>query len=351
MSQGCCNGCKKVREHVASLLPFKVLESVSDKPLRISGVAMAAGISRNFNVYTSEELQAFASELVGAPMYIEHVAVPNAAGKVTKSWWDPTSRCLMYEAEVYDVDTAAKISKGLIQHVSVGSDYNTLDLADAKIPHGLHNAELSLVAVPGIPETNIHVLEKLVEHLSDHKSSLKEKVKEQSEVSCVFCQASADFLISICQSCFNQFPASTTASPGAQSGVEKLEETELEKLAEKVATKVSDKNSVDTKKLSDELAEAKSKLAESEGKLKTSEASLTEAAGKLGEANKTLEDLRKQLPGGGLLKNPPKMIPVSEHVGVLESLLPPIVVERYSMGMQRQGQLIRAAILKAKGAS
>jgi hypothetical protein len=32
-------------------------------------------------------------------------------------------------------------------------------LLDGKVPHGLHNAELSLVAVPGIPETNIQVLE------------------------------------------------------------------------------------------------------------------------------------------------------------------------------------------------
>jgi hypothetical protein len=46
-----------VREHVASLLPFKVIESVAGKPLRIVGVAMAAGMSRNFNVYTPEELQ------------------------------------------------------------------------------------------------------------------------------------------------------------------------------------------------------------------------------------------------------------------------------------------------------
>ena len=34
-----------MHEHVASLLPFKVLEAVADKPLRIAGVAMAAGMS------------------------------------------------------------------------------------------------------------------------------------------------------------------------------------------------------------------------------------------------------------------------------------------------------------------
>ena len=86
-----CKDCKRVREHIASLLPFKVLENIAGKPLRIGGVAMAAGMSRNFNVYTPEELQTFASKLVSAPVYIEHVAVDSAAGKVTKCTYDSTS--------------------------------------------------------------------------------------------------------------------------------------------------------------------------------------------------------------------------------------------------------------------
>ncbi len=117
---------------MASLLPFKVLESAAGKPLRISGVAMAAGMSRNFNVYTSEELSVFAHKLVGAPVYIEHVAVDYAAGKVTKCTYDATSRCLLYEAEIYDPVIADKVRNGLIQHVSVGADYDALDVVDAK---------------------------------------------------------------------------------------------------------------------------------------------------------------------------------------------------------------------------
>ena len=150
---------KAVREHVSAIMPFKVLEKIVDKPLKIRGVAMTAGMSRNFNIYTPEELQAFTKKLVSAPVYVEHVAVPNAVGKVTKTEWDGQN--LWYEAEIYDDEVAAKIRKGLIQHVSVGADYEAIDLSDGKVPHGLHNAELSLVAVPGIPETNIQVLEKL----------------------------------------------------------------------------------------------------------------------------------------------------------------------------------------------
>ena len=77
---------------------------------------------------------------------------------------------LLYEAEIYDPAIADKVRNGLIQHVSVGADYNTLDVVDAKVPHGLLNPELSLVAVPGVPETNVQVLEKLED------KQLKEKL-------------------------------------------------------------------------------------------------------------------------------------------------------------------------------
>ena len=175
-----------LREHVSAILPFKVLEKIVDKPLRIRGIAITAGMSRNFNIYTPEELQSFADKLVSAPVYTEHVAVPNAVGKIVKTEWD--GKNLWYEAEVYDEETAEKIRKGLIRHVSVGADYETIDVLDGKIPHGLHNAELSLVAVPGMPETNIQVLEKL-------------QVKEQDfepiiagEYVLGFCQDAAAFL-------------------------------------------------------------------------------------------------------------------------------------------------------------
>jgi hypothetical protein len=147
------------KEHVYAVLPFTISEKIMEKPLRIRGLAMTTGMSRNFNIYTSEELQTFAAKLVNAPVYIEHVTASDAIGKVTKTEWD--GQHLWYEAEIYDEETAEKIRKGLIRHVSVGADYQTLDIIDGKIPHGLYNAEISLVAVPGISATSIQILEKL----------------------------------------------------------------------------------------------------------------------------------------------------------------------------------------------
>ncbi len=243
MSQENCTNCKRAKEHVATVLAFQVLEKITDKPLRIRGIAMCSGMSRNHNIYTSEELQAFANKLTNAPVYIEHVAVPNAIGKVTKTEWDGHN--LWYEAEIYDEQTAEKISKGLIQHVSVGADYEAVDLVDGKIPHGLHNAELSLVAVPGIPQTNVQVLEGLQKN-------------------------------------------------------KPLKET------------------------------------------------LTQIQSKLIEMRKTVEELHKQLVEGSLLKNPPKMMPVSEHIAILERLLRSLIFERSNLGKQRQAELIRAALFMAK---
>jgi hypothetical protein len=136
------------KEHVYVVLPFTITEKILEKPLRIRGVAMTAGMSRNFNIYTPEELKAFAGKLADAPVYIEHVTTANSVGKVAKTEWD--GQRLWYEAEIYDDETAEKIRKGLIRHVSVGADYEAIDIVDGKIPHGLCNAEISLVAVPDI---------------------------------------------------------------------------------------------------------------------------------------------------------------------------------------------------------
>jgi hypothetical protein len=145
--------------HICTVLPFNINEKMLQKPLRINGLAMTVGMSHNFNIYTPQELEAFANKLQNAPVYMEHVSADDSVGKVTKTSWDGQN--LFYEAEIYDDEVSDKIRKGLIKHVSVGADYHSVDLVNGKVPHGLCNAEMSLVAVPGIAETNIHVVEKL----------------------------------------------------------------------------------------------------------------------------------------------------------------------------------------------
>jgi hypothetical protein len=222
-----------------------------------------------------------------------------------------------------------------VQHVSVGADYEAIDLVDGKVPHGLHNAELSLVAVPGIPETNISVLEAL-SHGAERKV-----VKAGS---CVFCGQPANYLVSSCKSCFDKFPADVPASQDAPSGIESMKEEDLKKLV----TEAVEKGNV-------ELKATREKLTETEGKLGTAEKALAEANSKLGDtgskladAQKTIEQLKTAQSSSGLVKEQPKTLSIGEAITVLEGLLPSPAVERSTMGMQRECQEIRAAIHRLK---
>ena len=147
--------------------PIESHEKLLDKPLRITGVAIHAGMTRNWNLYVERELKAAAPTLVGKPIYLEHVAADKAIGRVTKAWWDDEIKGIRYEGEIYDEEIAEKIRKGLIQHVSIAADYQRLDDVDGvRVPRGLRFMELSLVAVPGDPRANVEVLERLVEKLT-----------------------------------------------------------------------------------------------------------------------------------------------------------------------------------------
>ena len=173
------------------------------------------------------------------------------------------------------------------------------------------------------------------------------KVKEalgEEEVFCVFCSNPAGYFVSICQPCMDKFSISANFV-----GVEKLEEKEMDLIAEKIALKVGEKSSLENEKLKTELNEAKSKLAESEGKIKCAETARNEADSKLVVANKTVEKLRKLIPAGlELLVDPPVLMPVVEHIAILEKRLPSVIAERSSLGLQRHAQEMRGEIMQAK---
>jgi hypothetical protein len=151
------------KEHVYAVLPFTITEKIMEKPLRIRGVAMTAGMSRNFNIYTPDELQAFAGKLVEAPVYIEHVTTANSVGKVAKTAWD--GQHLWYEAEIYDDETAEKIRKGLIRDEELWSDAECTSRAKALLASLKDSAEqltlrstvVDYGTTPLLPGDKVHV--------------------------------------------------------------------------------------------------------------------------------------------------------------------------------------------------
>jgi len=300
------------QEHLQALIPFKILEKIVNKPLRIRGIAVTAGMSRNLNIYTPKELQDFVNKLVSAPVYVEHVAVPNAVGKIVKTEWDGSN--LWYEAEIFDDETAEKIRKGLIKHVSIGADYETIDVLDGKIPHGLHNAELSLVAVPGVPETNIQILEKM---------QLNEQVYEPI--------VAGEYILGFYQDASAFLPEHfTTVWLDRQNGIlafmgKLRSQPETERVQ---AIFFSKEKMWDQLKIRDWLSlhpdYAKSTLTEN-----------------FLEKNNVFETFTKKLTE--------PVLPVNEVIELLESVLPsPLIQRSWSLGPQRMCQEVRKLILKLR---
>lgn len=295
------------KEHVYAVLPFAIAEKMLQKPLRIRGIAMTVGMSRNFNIYTPDEIEAFSAKLAGAPVYIEHVTAENAVGKVTKTEWD--GQRLWYNAEIYDEEIAEKIRRGLIRHVSVGADYETIDIVDGKVPHGLCNAEISLVAVPGITETNIQILESL-------------QVKEQSAEPII----TGEYILGFYQDASAFMPEHLRLvwldrENGILSITGKLrQQPEVERT---MAIFFSKAKMWDQTKIQDWLAFHPSYLISAQSR------------------NTFAESLMK--------KPAEPVIPVSEAVKIIEAVLPsPLVQRSWSLGPQRMCQELRRVVLNLR---
>ncbi len=54
----------------------------------------------------------------------------------------------------------------------------------------------------------------------------------------------------------------------------------------------------------------------------------------LSEAKITIEKLKTLVPGVDLLVDPPVLMAVSEHITVLGTLMPPLLVERSGLGIR-----------------
>ena len=293
--------------------------------------------------FTREEVLQAARSLTGKPSDLnhDHQKMLDGVEIVAAQFEDDCVECLVRILKTSVL--VGMIERKEIVNVSIEGEWSH------GIPgHGLVLTGLGWLTkdtkLPGIPLTRIMPVEQIAESFLA-KKILKEAVKQESDVYCVFCSNPADYFVSICQPCVDKF------SDPASNFVEgkKMEEKEMDQIAEKIASKVGEKSSLENEKLKTELNEAKAKLSESEGKVKIAEIATVEANGKLVEANKTVEKLRKIIPVGlELIVDPPVLMPVIEHIAILEKRLPSTMAERSSMGLQRHAQEMRAEILQAK---
>jgi len=129
--------------------------------VRISGTLAIPRVSRNNRLYLPKELELAVKRLEGKeiPVYWEHINAKNAIGKA-KLFWNPEKLEVMYEAIITDPEAEQKIRSGIPFKVSLGADYERIDIIDGiEVPRNLFFREISLVAVPGIPEASVQVVE------------------------------------------------------------------------------------------------------------------------------------------------------------------------------------------------
>jgi hypothetical protein len=140
-----------------------IVEKLEDGSLKISGILATPRVSRNGRLYLPNELEAAVKRLNGQeiPVFWEHIAAQNAIGRA-KLIWNPDKMRVEYEAIITDPTAIQKIQNTKL-HVSLGADYERIDyIDDFEVLRNIVFRELSIVAVPGIPEANVEVVESMI---------------------------------------------------------------------------------------------------------------------------------------------------------------------------------------------
>lgn len=133
----------------------------SDK-IKISGIAVREGVSRNNRKYIAKELKSFAPTLVNRPILKDHEGVTdNVIGKVTTSEFKEDGNMVVYEGWIKEDGTKLldKVRDGRISEVSIGAMAGRVvkenEDDDIIIPTQMEALELSTTPVPGNKGTSL----------------------------------------------------------------------------------------------------------------------------------------------------------------------------------------------------
>jgi hypothetical protein len=135
---------------------------MDSKKIKISGIAVREGLSKNNRLYTSEELHKFAPSMIGKPLMLDHEgSVKSIIGKITNAESIDKGKMIKYEAWIKgNDDIIEKIKDKRVDSVSIGAFSKRLvrdkDDENVLIPIDMEALELSLVAIPGVTGTSIN---------------------------------------------------------------------------------------------------------------------------------------------------------------------------------------------------
>jgi len=142
----------------------QTVDAPAKEAVKITGTLAIARVSRNNRLYLPSELEAAVKRLENReiPVYWEHISALGAIGKA-RLFWNPHTYEIIYEAEITDPAAEQKIRSGIPLKVSLGADYERVDYVDGiEVLRDLMFREISLVAVAGIPETSVQVVESVI---------------------------------------------------------------------------------------------------------------------------------------------------------------------------------------------
>lgn len=168
---------------------------MASRKLKVEGIAISEGISRNGIKYTGEELRKFSPTLKGKPILCDHTnTVESIVGKVTNTIFVDSGKYVRFEGWVTGDEVIEKIKDGRIENVSIGAMSKRMVKEDADsdvmTAEGLEGLELSLTPVPGIASASImpqesfteeNVKQMITEYMNENKEEVKEELKVEEK--------------------------------------------------------------------------------------------------------------------------------------------------------------------------
>lgn len=156
--------------------------------MKVKGVAIHSGVSRNGIMYTNEELKKFTKTLKGVSIIKDHEAkIENLVGMVEDSHDMNDGNIVMYDGWIKDEKISEMIKEGMIKHVSIGAICQLVkekEDSEVMMATDMQCMELSLVVVPGVPGATIQ--QSLIAHESAKTAEEKLRIKPISEDVCKF---------------------------------------------------------------------------------------------------------------------------------------------------------------------
>ena len=214
------NKSKQSFEWANFLLQF-VKEDKDAFYYKVEALFPVESMNKDSPPFTRDEVLQAARSLTGKPSDLnhDHKKILDGVEVVAAQFEDDCVECLVRILKTSTL--VGMIERKEIVNVSIEGEWSH------GIPgHGLVLTGLGWLTkdtmLPGIPLTRIMPVERIAESFLA-KKVLKEAVKQESDVFCVFCSNPADYFVSICQPCVDKFSVPTNFG-----GVEILEEKEID---------------------------------------------------------------------------------------------------------------------------